>query len=419
MTRSEPPCRRSMACTGPCRQEVVACRFPPVPEKNNRNAMKKITRLYLLAVAFATVGCNRPATEMDAYSVSLYEPVHASGFEILGAEGVHSTLLKVLNPWQGAENTATLLFIARDGETAPPGFDGQIVAAGARRIVCMSSSHVAMLDALGQVDRVVGVSGKAYVSNPHVCEPGASVVDVGYDGNVDYESLLAQKPDLVLLYGIGGASGMESKLRELGIPFCYIGEYLEESPLGKAEWLVALSEITGSRAAGEAVFAPIPERYEALKKLVAKAASDKPRIMVNTPYAGSWFMASTASYAARLIADAGGDYIYRKNTSNRSVPIDPEEAYLLLSQADKWLIAGTASSLDELKAHYPKFADIRCVREGAVYNSNKRLNAAGGNDYWESGVVRPDVILHDLIAIFHPEVLAANDRELYYYRRLE
>ena len=130
-------------------------------------------------------------------------------------------------------------------------------------------------------------------------------------------------------------------------------------------------------------------------------------------------MASTESYVARLIADAGGDYIYEKNTSNRSLPIDLEEAYLLTSAADMWLNAGSVSSLGELKAQYPKFANTRCVRNCAVYNCNKRLNVAGGNDYWESGVVQPDVVLHDLIAIMHPEVLAADDRELYYYQRLE
>ena len=130
-------------------------------------------------------------------------------------------------------------------------------------------------------------------------------------------------------------------------------------------------------------------------------------------------MESAAQLKVRLIADAGGDYIYKKNTSNRSLPIDLEEAYMLTAQADMWLNAGSAASLGELKSQFPKFANTRCVRNGAVYNCNKRLNAAGGNDYWESGVVRPDVVLHDLIAIMHPEALDENDRELHYYQRLE
>ncbi|WP_295912599.1 ABC transporter substrate-binding protein [uncultured Alistipes sp.] len=384
------------------------------------------TFLYHLYSAFFTavivllVACNLGSTiSLEDFDMPVYTPSYASGFEVVGAEGRQSTILRVFNPWQGAENTQTTLFIARNGEKAPAEFAGQVVEAGARRIVCLSSTYVAMLDALAQADRVVGVSGRNYISNQYVTTHPEAVADIGFDGNIDYEVLLAQQPDLVLLFGVSGASGMESKLLEMGIPFCYIGEYLEESPLGKAEWLVAVAEITDSREKGEAVFGPIPERYDALRAKVAAATSKNPNVMINTPYAGSWFMASTESYVARLIADAGGDYIYKKNTSNRSLPIDLEEAYLLTSAADIWLNAGSASSLGELKAQYPKFAATRCVRSGAVYNCNKRMNPAGGNDYWESGVAQPDVVLHDLIAIMRPEVLAADDRELYYYQRLE
>ena len=106
-----------------------------------------------------------------------------------------STLLKVFNPWQGAENTETTLFIVRNGEKIPAGFTGQVVKAGARRIVCLSSTYVAMLDALGQVDRVVGVSGRNYISNKYVTTHPEAVADIGFDGNIDYELLLAQRPD--------------------------------------------------------------------------------------------------------------------------------------------------------------------------------------------------------------------------------
>ena len=359
--------------------------------------MKKTVYFILLSAATFLISCASNTTGIDAYTETLYKPSYASGVEIVGAEGRQSTLLKVFNPWQGAENTETTLFIVRNGEKIPAGFTGQVVKAGARRIVCLSSTYVAMLDALGQVDRVVGVSGRNYISNKYVTTHPEAVADIGFDGNIDYELLLAQRPDLVLL----------------------IGEYLEESPLGKAEWLVAIAEITDRREKGEAVFEPVPERYDALRAKVAAATSKHPKVMINTPYAGSWFMASTESYVARLIADAGGDYIYKKNTSNRSLPIDLEEAYMLTAQADMWLNAGSAASLGELKSQFPKFANTRCVRNGAVYNCNKRLNAAGGNDYWESGVVRPDVVLHDLIAIMHPEALDENDRELHYYQRLE
>ncbi len=209
---------------------------------------------------------------------------------------------------------------------------------------------------------------------------------------------------------------MEGKLKELNIPFMYVGDYLEESPLGKAEWLVALAEVAGKRTEGEKVFAEIPVRYNALKKRVTDAAIDAPSVMLNTPYGDNWFMPSTESYVARLIKDAGGDYIYKKNTGNASAPIDLEEAYLPASQVDMWLHVGMANTLDELRAACPKFTDTRCFRNGYVYNNNARTNAAGGNDYYESAVVNPDLVLRDLVKIFHPELVA---EDFVYYKQLK
>ena len=295
------------------------------------------------------------------------------------------------------------------------GIRGQVLEGDAGRIVCMSSTHIAMLDAIGEAGRVVGVSGIDYISNPDIQARRDSIGDVGYEGNINYELLLSLDPDLVLLFGVNGASSAEGKLKETGIPFLYVGDYLEESPLGKAEWLVALSEVVGRRAEGEKVFVEIPVRYNALKQRVADNALDAPSVMLNTPYGDSWFMPSTGSYAVRLITDAGGDYIYKKNTGNASTSIDMEEAYLLASDADVWLNVGMANTLDELKAACPKFADIRCVRNGFVYNNNARINAAGGNDYWESAVVNPDIVLRDLIKIFHPELV---EEPFVYYKQL-
>lgn len=213
---------------------------------------------------------------------------------------------------------------------------------------------------------------------------------------------------------VSGASAMEPKLRELGIPYAYMGEYLEQSPLGKAEWLVAVAEIAGMRERGEEVFREIPLRYDSLKTLAAKA-EQKPVVMLNTPYGDSWLMAPPSSYVARLIADAGGQYVYTQDTGNQSRPIDTEEAYRLAEMSDCWINVGSAASLRELAEIVPKFMDTRPVREGRVYNNNRRTNPSGGNDYWESGVIHPDLILQDLIRIFHPEL---TDAEPTYYRKL-
>ena len=368
----------------------------------------------LLAALLHTAACGRRAATPDAFDTVLYAPRYAAGFELLGADGAASTLLKVRDPWQGAEGVETRLFIARNGEKAPEGFEGQVLEGDARRVVCMSSSHVALLDAAGAVETVVGVSGLDFLSNAHVAAHRERIGDVGYGGNLNYELLVALAPDLVLLYGVNGASTLEPKLRELGIPYLYIGDYLEEDPLGKAEWMIAVGEAVGRRAAAEAAFAPIPARYDALKARVAEAL-DAPSVMLNIPYGDAWFMPPVRSYIARLIADAGGDYICKSNEGGSSLPIDLEEAARLVLEADLWLNV-QAASLDELRSRFPKFADARCVRNGYVWNCDLRANAAGGNDFWESGVVRPDLVLRDLVRIFHPELV---DEPFVYYRKLE
>lgn len=373
--------------------------------------------LSLILLAVLMVSCNgNKSAKIEDFSQSLYSPGYASGFDIKGADGHKSSLITVSNPWQGADSITTQLFIARDGETAPEGFTGQVLHGDAKRIVAMSSTHIAMLDAVDAADRVVGVSGIDYISNPDIQARRDSVGDVGYEGNINYELLLSLDPDIVLLFGVNGASSMEGKLIELGIPYMYVGDYLEESPLGKAEWLVALSEVIGRRDKGEEVFKEVPVRYNALKKKVADIALDAPSVMLNTPYNDAWFMPSTKSYAVQLIQDAGGDFIYKKNTGNASLPVDMEEAYLLASQADMWLNLGMANSLDDVKAMMPKFTDIRCFRNGDVYNNNLRTNAAGGNDYYESAVVNPDLVLRDLVKIFHPELV---QEDFVYYKKLQ
>ena len=380
-------------------------------------AIRMLKRLFIAAAALISVSCGGVQGSLDDFGTELYAPQHAGGFVILGAEGRQSTIVRVHNPWQGAEEVDTELFIARNGEAVPAGFTGQVLHGVPQRIICMSSTHTAMLDAIGAVGRIVGVSGIDYITNEYIAANRDRTGDVGYEGNIDYEQLVALRPDIVLLYGLHGASSMESKLRELRIPYTYVGDYLEESPLGKAEWIVAVGEILGMREEAEATFAEIPVRYEALKRMVAEAADTKPAVMVNTPYGDAWFMSPTTSYAARLIADAGGDYVYKKNPSTRSLPVDMEEASMLVAQADIWINVGSLSTLAELRRSLPRFADARCVREGQVWNCNRRTNAAGGNDYWESGIVHPDIILRDLVKIFHPELLP--DTELYYYMHIE
>lgn len=376
--------------------------------------MKQVLVLFTLIGFLILSGCQTKTKSTSTFTKKVYTPEYATGFDIVGAENTESTIIHVRNPWQGAQDVEMSYFVARNGEQVPTDFNGVVIPAGAKRIVCMSSSYIAMLDALHQVDRVVGVSGINFISNPYINQHKETIKDMGAEMN--YELLVGLNPDLVLLYGIGDAqSTVTDKLKELNIPYMYVAEYLEESPLGKAEWLVALSELTDSWELGIKTFQVIPERYNALKQLTA-GVDYRPTVMLNTPWNDSWAMPSVKSYVARLVEDAGGDYIYKKNTSNGSEPIGLETAYGLIREADVWLNVGMATTMDELKTMNPKFKDAKAIRENKVYNNNLRTTPGGGNDYWESGAVRPDIVLRDLIKILHPELIS---EDLYYYRHLE
>lgn len=381
-----------------------------------RNDMKCIY-IPLLSLTLALLAsCAHPSSSIEDFD-SVYSSEYASGMDILGADGVKSVIIAAKMPWQGGDSaSARRLFIARSGEEAPAGFDGQVLIGDARRIVAMSSTHVALLDAIGAADRIVGVSGLDYIANPVIQARRDSIGDIGYEGNINYELLLSLDPDIVLLYGVNGASSMEGKLSELGIPYMYVGDYLEDSPLGKAEWMVALSEVAGNREDGIKAFSELPVRYNALKQKVAEKALDAPSVMLNAPYGDSWFLPPMGSYLVRLIEDAGGNYVYKNNTGTSSMPVDLEEAYRLVSEADMWLNVGGANSLGDVKEACPKFTDTRCFREGRVYNNNARANSSGGNDFFESAVVHPDIVLRDLVKIFHPELV---DEEFVYFKQLK
>lgn len=377
-------------------------------------AAKTVTAV-LMSVLLA--GCGH-GKSVRLSGEEVYEPKYAERYAIYGTDGL-STVIEVRDPWQGAEGEVSQVFVSRGGETAPEGFDGWTVEAPVERVVCFSSTYVAFLDALDATDRICGVSGADYISNEKIrarCASG-DVRDVGFDTGMNYELLAAMRPDIVLLYGVGSENtAVSDKLRELRIPFLYVGEYVEEKPLGRAEWIVPFGELIDRRAEAEEVFDGIAERYDSLR-VVAGNFADRPKVMLNAPYRDVWFVPGDRSYMVSLINDAGGEYLFAGEDTSVSRPLSGEAAYLASLDADVWLNPGQAADMASLKSENPKFTDIRCVHDGRVYNSIRRSTPAGGNDFWESGVLYADRVLRDLMICFHPE--AGDEESMYYFERLQ
>ena len=404
--------------------------------------MRRLAQIALFVVVALFMSCND--NSVVRHTEPLYTPRYAKGFSIEQDKSTGEKLLCIRNPWQGAED---IIYYTALDTVAPP-----------KRIVAMSSSHAAMLDAIGCSDRIVGLSGCRFIYNSELCNKIAKgeISEVGYDSAFDFEKIRALKADIVLLYGVAGeAKTMTTKLEELHIPYIYIGDYLENDPLGKAEWVVALASLCGVEEKGMAFFSGVEEHYNTLRGKQYCSAY-KPRVMLNLPYRDTWFMPPHNSYMVRLIEDAGGEYILTEsgkrktesgtddaereqralahyaepqggkaceaglkrkteNEHNTSTPISLEEALVLAMKADFWLNLGQMVSVEEVCATAPRFAKVDAVRFGRLYNNTKRTNESRGSDFWESGAIRPDLILEDLINILHYE---APTDSLHYYKKL-
>ncbi|MDR3246315.1 MAG: ABC transporter substrate-binding protein [Prevotellaceae bacterium] len=366
--------------------------------------------IILLCLIFGCKANQKQAKQPEGYDV--YEPKYAKGFSLYRA--ADTTILKVINPWQFASEIEFNYILT---SKASPGALHEIKTP-VTKVVCMSTTHVAFISVLDCVASIAGVSGLKHVSDSAVTALGREnkIADVGYDSNLSYELVFSLAPDVVFAYGVQGEfSIIEKKLNELGIKVVYFGEYMEDTPLGKAEWLVAMSAFFDKREFAEKVFERIETDYNDTKKILQNIES-KPLVMFNVPYKDIWYLPGAKSYMTQFINDAGAEYIYPANEGRDSWPMSIEKAFSIAQDADFWLIGNSSKSLGDLRDTDSRMAEIPAFKEKKIYNSNLRTNDYG-DDFWESGIVKPDIILKDLIKIFHPALVP--DHKLYYYRHLE
>lgn len=357
-----------------------------------------------LTLAFCSC-CNR--ADSDSVASAIYQPRYAHGFCILGEDGKESSLIRVTSPWQGDSTAMRELLICRNDEPVPDGYSGPILHGDAERIVCLSSTHIAMLHMVAATDNIVGVSGIDNITSQDILSRRAEIEDIGAPGEVDFDQIKALKPDLVILYGVDGANPLEAELKKGGIPYLYVGEYTENTPLGKAEWMVAVAEAVGKRSLAEEVFNLIPEKYDALKKRVQNAGTlSHPKVMMNMPYEGKWIMPGADSDFVTLINDAGGEYVGASLKGSNPHQIDDATAMRWVEEADRWINLGPGiNTIGDITRELPKFVSMSVLWRGGLYNNTERMTPAGGNDFYESGVVNPDLVLRDLMKIMHPELV--------------
>ena len=266
-------------------------------------------------------------------------------------------------------------------------------------IVCMSSSQVAGLAEIGADSVITAVSGLKYITNQNL--QNRKVADIGYEAALDYEKVLSLKPDVLLTYTVSGAEpAYISRLRSLGVPVLVLHDHLENHPLARAEYIRLYGALTGLEDCADSLFSAISNKYNSLA-VSTKENTLRLKVLMNVPYGDAWYIPGGDSYMAKLIQDAGGEVLGSESGTAASRVVRMEEAYALSQKADIWLNPGACHTRDELVSFHHTFRHFGPIVKGLpIYNNTLRMTPEGGNDFWESGSVRPDIVLEDLISVF-------------------
>lgn len=334
------------------------------------------------------------------------------------------TVVEIMSGQEAYPDTLRYLLLP-EGKPQPSGFAGyMVIHTPVRRIAVFSTTHAGFLDLLDQTGRIAGVSRSELVNTPSLRQRIAEgkVTEIGMPFSPDQEALLALDPDLVCAPALPSTrkAGYQA-LVQMNVPVLVVAEWLESSPLGRAEWIKLFGALVGKEELAREQFAAIESSYLKIAAL-SRNLSNRPTVLTGLPVKDSWYVPAGGSYVAAMLRDAGALYQWRDLPGTGSVPLTIEAVWPVALEADYWLNTGTVSTLDELVAVDSRFGQMRSVKERRVWNNNRQLNAAGGNAYWERGVVRPDLVLKDLVMIFHPGLLRAHgisEGELTFYREVK
>lgn len=384
------------------------------------------------AVAFAAclagfAGCKDkgPREGASPAEPSAAAPRWARAFEwgSEGSGGVDALReLRVTRPWKGAREPLRYVLVPEGAALSPDKGAGEILRIPARRIVCLASVHVGFLRALGATDALIGVDAgnHIYDSTVRAGLAAGTVFEAGSGSQLNVERVLAARPDLVIANAVGLTENEAlNRLRRAGVPVLVSAEWMEDHPLARAEWIRVFGAVTGRARAADSLFAAVEGAYLALADS-ARALPRKPTVMIGAPFRDQWFVSGGRSFMARFLEDAGADYLWKNDTTAGGVPLSFETVLVQARAADVWLYPGdwnnhwnTLADGARQDARYKAFKPFRDAR---VYNNDARRFPDGANDYWESGSVEPQVMLRDLVTIFHGDSSA--QAGLHFHRRL-
>lgn len=353
--------------------------------------MKKYFTLFLLFILL--YGCNSSSPKIIEATVDSYDFI----------ENIHTSTQKDKIEFVSGEESVS--FTATELPL--------------KNIMVESSAAIAFLSELDALSVIKGVTEPNYIYNPKISLKihQKEMLDIGNSNELYLEIILKNRPQLLIATTNPLLAKYHQQLKENGIQILYLDEYKEQTPLAQAEYLKIIGKLVGKEEIAIEKYKGIKTAYEATKKLIQENGTNKTSTLVNTMMGDAWYIPKSTSIQVQLIEDAKGNYIFMDQQSDLVSNFSFEEVYVKAKNATHWINVINYTSLAEMKASNEQYSWLDAYKNGNIYNYTKRKSKNGALDIYETGIVRPDIVLKDLGKIFHPELFKTH--EFYFYQQLK
>ena len=321
------------------------------------------------------------------------------------------TKVELRNPWDTLKTLHTYILTDRDNTNTGNLPEGTIVRTPLNNAIVYSSVHNSLLAETGAIKSIAGVCDIQYIKHPQIKEmyEGGFIADCGSSMSPDIEKIIDLNADAVLLspFENSGGYGRKERIRITNIEFA---GPMETYPLGRAEWMKFYGLLTGKEEETDSLFRKIEKQYLTLKHMT-KDVHDRPTVITELKYSSAWYVPGGRSTMARMINDAGGDYIFSYTKESGSVPMSFETVLDKGQKADFWLIKYNQKqdkTYSELKNDYSPYTNFDAWKNKRIFGCNTSYV-----NFYEETPFHPETLLRDLIIIFHPEIMK-NEKTQYY-----
>jgi iron complex transport system substrate-binding protein len=372
-------------------------------------------RIYLFAIFLTLLSCSSKEVKNNTNdSTENLGNFYAKNFSI--QKSGELTLLTINEVSKGSNEKYIYVLYPRD-KPAPKGFGkAKLIPVPVEKVICTGTAQIAMMDMLGLKDKITAVADAKYVYCSEINKKikAKQIAEIGNDNGINFEKALAVSPDLIFTFSYG-KNTTQKKFEELGLNTVMISEFMEDSPLGRAEWMVFMAYFFQKEGDAIEKFKEISTAYNKLKSKIP-LNKKTPTVMTGVAQEGTWYQAGGKSFTAKFIEDAGAKYLWAENEERGGIPLSFESVLQRAENADYWLNVVLAKDKTQLMNIDSRYKAFRAYKNGNIYSYTARISENGGYDFYESAIVRPDVVLADLIKIFYPDILS--EHELFYYQKI-